>query len=139
MIGIIVIGHGHFASGLKSNVELIVGEEQYLRTVDFEVSDSPDDVDKKIDSAIKELSECTGIIMLTDVLNGTPFNCAIKYSIKNNMIKTIYGANAAMLLTLVMKNKSSDDINEIAKDLVEIGKSQIGLFSLDQCSSDDDL
>ena len=139
MIGIIVIGHGHFASGLKSNVELIVGEEQYLRTVDFEVSDSPDDVDKKIDSAIKELSECTGIIMLTDVLNGTPFNCAIKYSIKNNMIKTIYGVNAAMLLTLVMKNKSSDDINEIAKDLVEIGKSQIGLFSLDQCSSDDDL
>ncbi len=139
MIGIIVIGHGHFASGLKSNVELIVGEEQYLRTVDFEASDSPDDVDKKIDSAIKELSECTGIIMLTDVLNGTPFNSAIKYSIKNNMIKTIYGVNAAMLLTLVMKNKISDDINEIAKELVEIGKSQIGLFSLGQCSSDDDL
>lgn len=35
MIGIIVIGHINFASGLRSAVEAIAGEQPYIEYIDF--------------------------------------------------------------------------------------------------------
>ena len=36
MIGIIITGHGRFASGMKSALEVIAGECENVKTVDFE-------------------------------------------------------------------------------------------------------
>lgn len=49
MLGLIVTGHGHFASGLTSSLELIAGDLQNYRAVDFEASDSVDDLRKKLE------------------------------------------------------------------------------------------
>ena len=55
MLGLIVTGHGHFASGLTSSLELIAGDLQNYRAVDFEASDSVDDLRKKLEKAFDEL------------------------------------------------------------------------------------
>lgn len=46
MIGIVVTGHGHFASGLTSSVELIGGKPEHYHAVDFVQEDSTDDLEK---------------------------------------------------------------------------------------------
>ena len=40
MIGIIVCGHGHFATGLTSSLHLIMGEQENYIAVDFPAGDT---------------------------------------------------------------------------------------------------
>ena len=66
MIGIVVTGHGHFASGLTSSVELIGGKPEHYHAVDFVQEDSTDDLEKKLEVAFASLKDCTdGILVFT--------------------------------------------------------------------------
>ena len=47
MIGLIVTGHGHFASGITTSLNLIAGDAKDYVAVDFEATDSTDDLAKK--------------------------------------------------------------------------------------------
>ena len=48
MIGLIVTGHGHFATGLTTSLNLIAGDAKEYVAVDFEATDSTDDLAKKL-------------------------------------------------------------------------------------------
>lgn len=128
MIGMIVVGHGKFASGLKSNINMITGNTKLLYTIDFEEQDNPETISNKLNCAIKELDNCSGIIIFTDLLNGTPFNESLKYALCNKKIKIVYGVNSSILLTAVMSAESSDDLTKFVMELVNVGKAQIGYF-----------
>ena len=51
MIGLIVTGHGHFATGLTTSLNLIAGDAKDYVAVDFEATDSTDDLAKKLTDA----------------------------------------------------------------------------------------
>ena len=63
MLGIIVTGHGHFATGLTSSLDLIAGPQKEYVAVDFEQNDSTDDLEKKLRAAFEELKGSNGIIV----------------------------------------------------------------------------
>ena len=52
MIGLIVTGHGHFATGLTTSLNLIAGDAKEYVAVDFESTDSTDDLAKKLTDAM---------------------------------------------------------------------------------------
>ena len=64
MIGLIVTGHGHFATGLTTSLNLIAGDAKEYVAVDFESTDSTDDLAKKLTDAMDSLKDCEGIIVL---------------------------------------------------------------------------
>ena len=51
MIGLIVTGHGNFASGLTSSLKLIAGEPKNYVAVDFLESYSVDDLERELTKA----------------------------------------------------------------------------------------
>ena len=61
MIGLIVTGHGHFATGLTTSLNLIAGDAKEYVAVDFESTDSTDDLAKKLTDAMDSLKDCEGI------------------------------------------------------------------------------
>ena len=78
MIGIVVTGHGHFATGLTSSVELIGGKPEHYHAVDFVQEDSTDDLEKKLEAAFASLKDCTdGILVFTDLVGGSPFKVSV--------------------------------------------------------------
>lgn len=50
MIGMIVTGHGKFAPGALDALKLLVGEQEYCEAVEFEPSDSVEQLTEKIDA-----------------------------------------------------------------------------------------
>mgnify|MGYP000562147186 CR=1 FL=1 len=58
MIGLIVTGHGNFASGLTSSLKLIAGEPKNYVAVDFLESYSVDDLERELTKALDELKDC---------------------------------------------------------------------------------
>ena len=78
MIGLIVTGHGNFGSGLTSSLNLIAGEQENYQYVDFtkEVDELRDDLNKAMDA----LKDCEGILVLSEVVGGSPFKTAVVMS-----------------------------------------------------------
>ena len=74
MIGLLVTGHANFGTGITSSVNLIVGEQEAYRAVDFLPTYSTEDLTQEISKAIDDLKDCEGIIIFTDLMGGTPFN-----------------------------------------------------------------
>ena len=53
MVGILVTGHGHFATGLGSSLKLITGITENVALVDFEADHSTDTLTENINKAMK--------------------------------------------------------------------------------------
>lgn len=128
MIGIIVTGHGNFATGITSALETIMGKQEQYINVDFPREDTATELKENIANAIDELKNCDNIIVFADLLSGSPFNTAIMKAMEDERIKVIYGVNLGMLVEAVMNRNKGTDFNEIVKNAVETGKSQVGLF-----------
>ena len=83
MIGMIVSGHGHFASGLHVSAKMIAGEHENVRYIDFEDGMGPDKLGELLSAAYTELAHCDGIVVLTDLPGGAPFQTAVAASMQH--------------------------------------------------------
>lgn len=137
MIGVIVSGHGNFATGMTSALNLILGNQDNYKTVDFPESDTATELENNIKDAIKSLCHCEKIIIFCDLLSGSPFNISIMEAMKTENIKVIYGTNLGMLIESMMKRNMGVEFDSLVNEAIEIGKSQIGLFTLVQDEEDD--
>lgn len=137
MIGVIVSGHGNFATGITSALNLILGNQDNYKTVDFPESDTATELENNIKNAIQSLSHCEKIIIFCDLLSGSPFNISIMEAMKNENIKVIYGTNLAMLIESMMKRNIGVEFDNIVNEAIEVGQTQIGLFTVVQDEEDD--
>lgn len=138
MIGFILTGHGHFADGLSSAMELVVGKQERYINVNFPSGDTSVELEKNISNAINSLGECEHIIVFADLLSGSPFNTAIMKAMADNRIRVIYGVNFAMLIEAVMNRNAGMQLEAIINHAIDTGKSQIGVFEADGLKDDID-
>ena len=103
MIGILVAGHGHFATGIRSAVELILGEQENFVAVDFPEGDTKTELEVNINEALQELSEMEHILIF-------------------------YGTNLGMLVNTAMNRNMGDSWEELISDIIETGQSGVGTF-----------
>ncbi|QIB27601.1 PTS galactosamine/N-acetylgalactosamine transporter subunit IIA [Caloranaerobacter azorensis] len=128
MVGIIITGHGEFASGLKSSIELIVGKQENLEAVDFMINDSIEDLQRKLKKAIGAVDSGKGIVFFTDILGGSPFNISVLLSKKIKCSDVIAGSNLPAIINILFdRNRLS--VEEIKNKALEAGESGIKAFS----------
>lgn len=77
MIGLLVTGHGHFATGLGSSLKLIAGEQENVEFVNFEEGHSIEVLKNNLVNALEKLSACDGVLVLSDLPGGSPFKTAV--------------------------------------------------------------
>ena len=137
MIGVILTGHGSFASGLTSNMELIVGPQENYTAIDFKYAGSVDLLDRKLSQAVEDLAACSGILIFTDLLNGTPFNLSVRLTMSDPRIRLVHGVNAAMLIDACTSRADEEDVDRLAQAAIELGRDQIGIFRLTEIEEDE--
>ncbi|MEC2224611.1 MULTISPECIES: PTS galactosamine/N-acetylgalactosamine transporter subunit IIA [Heyndrickxia] len=138
MIGMIVTGHGEFATGITSALELVLGKQESYVCVNFPNGDTAVELEKNLDRAVSQLEECDHIIVFADLLSGSPFNTAIMKAMKDKRIKVIYGVNFGMLIEAVMNRNMGTSVDEIVQNALANGKNQIGVFKTEAASNIDD-
>lgn len=79
---IVLVGHGHFATGIYSSLQLIAGNQENVEAIDFVEGMSADELKQKILLAISNEEE---VLILSDLLGGSPFKVS----------STIMGENPA--------------------------------------------
>lgn len=126
MIGIILTGHGSFASGLYSSLELIAGKQTDIVPVDFKSNDSTEILTTNLHNAIKKLAKCDNILVLTDLIGGSPFKEAILIKMQSTKrMEVLSGTNLGMLLETALKRAYEKDINHLIDTVISSGKKQI--------------
>ena len=127
MIGILLASHGRFAEGMLDSSHLFFGEDiPALEALCLMPEDSPDEYAEKLKEKVLKLNDGDGVIVLCDLLFGTPCNmCA---SLMSDDVKVLCGANMSLLLELLGKrNAQAEDrkypsVKEIdIKELVKTG------------------
>lgn len=129
MIGMIVTGHGSYATGITSGLKLLAGEPENYEPVDFQEEDSLEILTGKLAAAAKRLSKCTGILIYADLTGGSPFNVSVRMKMERpGKIVVIGGANLPAVLEGYMSRDSMDSASEIAVEILTAGKNAMMLF-----------
>lgn len=129
MIGMIVTGHGFFATGITSALKLLVGEPEQYEAVDFEPEDSIDMLTEKLKAAVDRLKDCEGILLLTDLRGGSPYNVASRLCMaEKEGLEVVAGTNLPMLIEVYMSRGMVPDADALAGMALEAGSSQVVRF-----------
>ena len=142
MIGLLVTGHANFGSGMTSSVNLIAGEQEAYKYVDFLPTYSTEDLTVEITKALDELKDCEGVLIFTDLMGGNPFNVSAKLGHGKDNIRIVAGTNLPMLVEIVMSRKFMEDLDGLVESVLETGKEQITKYEFKQVvqeASDDGI
>lgn len=135
MIGLIVTGHGHFATGLTSSLNLIAGEQQDYIAVDFD-GEGTEKITKDLQNALDKLKNCEGIIVFSDLLGGCPFKTAVTLSQGMNNVKVIAGTNLSMLCEIALSRTMVNDLNALVSSALSVGKDGVQVFETVKVNND---
>ncbi len=136
MVSVIVLGHGAFASGIKSALELIMGKQDNLYAIDYNENLDMHKLREKIIEILSKLDDNLDVIIACDLFHGTPFNVSMQLAFENDKIKLIYGTNLNVLIEIMNQLMFTQDKLDIEK-VLEKAKDGIGIFKgLDEANDD---
>ena len=138
MIGFILTGHGRFASGLKSSVDMVAGPQPAFEIVTFEEDEAGTFTDR-LREAVTSMRETTdGVLVFCDLMGGTPFNQSMMLTSSVDNVAVVAGTNLPMLIDIVMARSDSSTLDELVAEAVEVGKQGVCHMTLDAAATDDD-
>ena len=124
MVGIAVISHGQLCEGIMNSVEMVAGNAEQLGILSLKPGMSPDIYREDPKKMIETLDTGDGVLVLADLLGGTPFNSSAMLS-ENMKIQIVTGMNMPMLVSLVLERAEEDTLDDLAQRAVEEGKNGI--------------
>lgn len=125
MIGILLISHGDLAIGIKNSAEMFFSNRiDAFDTLVYNEEIELDKFDELIKEKIEFLNDGSSVIILGDLVGGTPVNRAI--SLLNDHVFLIAGFNFNLLINLLIKRNNVSDIKELnINELLEEAKTSI--------------
>ena len=103
MLGIIICGHGGFASGMEQAMLQILGEQEAVVAIDFPESSTTALLQDQCETALTQVERGDGVVFLTDLLGGTPFRVASTLALRQPGREVVTGTNLQLLLEMVME------------------------------------
>ncbi|WFA08789.1 PTS sugar transporter subunit IIA [Tissierella sp. Yu-01] len=121
MIGIILAGHGQFAKELLKSAQMIMGKQDNMVAFTLEPDDDPFLLKDRIYEECKKNDLGDGVIVLVDLMGGSPGNAAAYVAMEGYPVIT--GVNLPMLLELIaMRNL---DIEEAVSHIIITARESI--------------
>lgn len=121
MVGFLLTGHGEFARGLYSALEMIAGPQDQFAVVTFTNEDAgsyPANVEGALDTLF---GSCDSVVAFVDLMGGTPFNTAMMASAERPGIEVVTGTNLPMLIECASERSPRSTAEELVATALEIG------------------
>ncbi len=127
MIGLVITGHLNFATGYQSAVNAIAGENPQVEYVDFLESMSTDELEQKIREAADKVDSGEGVLFLTDIPGGSPFQRSAKVAADMTNADVISGTNLVMAAEACLE-RDGMELGELVQQVMETGVENIKSF-----------
>ena len=123
MVGLVLATHGTLGEALILSMNVILGEQPQVEPLSLQVEDDIEEANRRLNEAVKEVDAGDGVLILTDMLGGTPSNLSLALLGKPG-IEVISGANLPMLLKATQA-RQKNDLRETARLVKDHGRSSI--------------
>ncbi|WP_413733827.1 PTS mannose transporter subunit IIA [Sodalis sp. RH21] len=130
MITLIVTGHIQFASAMQSVVNAIVGESERIAWINFAEGDTRERLAENVRQVIAGVPDGAGILLLTDVPSGTPFQIALTLGMERADIAVVTGTNVSMITEALFERENMATADELAEHVVNAGQQAVGKYRL---------
>jgi len=127
MIGLVLVTHGRLAEEFVAATEHVVGHQSNTRAVCIGADDDMEVRRKDILSAISEVDDGHGVILLTDMFGGTPSNLAISV-MDQAKVEVVAGMNLPMLIKLASV-RGENNLSEAVALAQQAGRKYINVAS----------
>lgn len=127
MIGILIVTHKELAEALMSVYDLILGPREGILAVSLDPNAPPETSRRQIQRGLSQVNNGNGVIILTDMLGGTPSNLSLPF-LQEGKVEVITGVNLPMLMKLA-QIRDQHDLREVALALKQSGQKGIAVAS----------
>lgn len=143
MLGIVIATHGKLSDGLKDAAEVIVGTTNNIATVNLNPGDDVQELGTTIESAIKEVNQATGVIVLTDLVSASPYNQSVLITngLEPELQEKVYvvgGVNLPMLLEAINHQILSTPVEEAVSAILTQGTDSLAVWHTSDIEEDDE-
>lgn len=143
MIGIVIATHGKLSDGFKDAAEVVVGQTENITTVNLNPGDSVDLLGEQIATAIGEVNQGDGVIVLTDLLSASPYNQSVLAinGLSAELASQVYvvsGVNFPMLLEAINAQLIGTEIVTAVDLIMTQGKNGIASWQINDSGSDEE-
>ena len=132
MLRIFISSHGHFASGMKSSVEILMGPNPRITVFDAYVDQYS--VQEHLDEFYSTVEPDDQVLLLSDLYGGSVNQVMYTYLTKPNTT-LIAGVNLALVLELSVKEEIDPEDLEA---LVEQSRSMLRIVPLDTSDQEEE-
>ena len=106
MLRLFISSHGHFASGIKSSVEILMGPNDRITVFDAYINQ--DSVQEHLDEFYRNVGPDDKVLLLSDLYGGSVNSVMYTYIDRPNT-RLVAGVNLALVLELAVKEDISDE------------------------------
>ena len=132
MLKIFLSSHGHMASGIKSSLDILIGNTDKITVFDAYVDEK--NVQDVLDNFYKTVSEDDEVLLLSDLYGGSVNQVMFTYLNRPNT-RLVSGVNLALVLELALKETISDSELE---ELVETSRMMMKIVKIEALADDND-
>ena len=127
MIGILIVTHKELAEALMNVWDLILGRQERIVPVSLDPNDPPEVSRQQIQRGLSQVNNGNGVIILTDMLGGTPSNLTLSF-LQEGKVEVVFVVNLPMLMKL-SQIRHLKDLEEVAQALKQSGQKGIAIAS----------
>lgn len=127
MNGLVLATHGNLGEALIRSMEVILGEQPQVEALSLQVEDDIEEANRRLREAVKKVDAGDGVLILTDMLGGTPSNLSLAL-LGQPKIEVVSGVNLPMLLKATQA-RQKQGLKEAATQVKEHARSSIVMAS----------
>lgn len=124
MIGVVIATHCAVASALAQATQVVLGHQDALACVDLPPEATREDAWEALSSAVGQTDGGDGVLVLVDMLGGTPSNLALAL-LAEGQVDVVTGVNLPMVLRAIQRRKEITDLTVLASDVIEYGRRNV--------------
>jgi len=115
MVGILLLTHAPLGNAfIEAATHVFRGKPERLEAIDVCADEDPAEVNRRAREVIARLDDGAGVLVITDVMGGTPSNCT-RPLCAPGQVEVIAGISLPMLLrALTYRNDTLDVVVEMA-------------------------
>lgn len=116
MVGILLLTHAPLGSAfLSAAAHVFRGCPERIEALDVRADQDPAEVRRLVHAALARLDDGAGVLVITDVMGGTPSNCSSDTVAEPGKVEVIAGLSLPMLLrALTYRNDTLEVTAEMA-------------------------
>lgn len=126
MAEIIIIGHGSYPEGVRSNLEMVIGVPENMHFLNFSLGMERAELESRLDQLLEGFAD-REVLFCADLPGATPFQvAALRTAAKPERYCTVVGLNNMAFMEMAMDGSGS--ASELARRGMETTAQSIQIF-----------